>query len=208
MRKPKERKPIILVHMPKKASAVFKREEVRFWGVLDFSPLVLRAQTSAACLRSSLNYFFFSRAAFPAAFIPNRPKACQPDLQIKSCAYNGCIICQIKMSAPSNFFLIIPYCFVYLLCLIYFFNNSSILECKHQVKAKARMLEKNNSASPKQMSPVSLLKYLLNIIWIHRKLQICWNCRCWVWGFFEIMKLSIHWKQLPIMRLALLWDGF
>lgn len=115
-------------------------------------------------------------------FIPSRPRACQTDLQIKSCAYNGHIIWKSKLLHLPIFFLIIPYCFIYLLCLICFLNNSLILECKHHIKAKAGMLEKNNSASPNQMSPVSLPKCLLNILWIHRELWICWNYSCWVWG--------------------------
>lgn len=71
----------------KKTSAVF-RKEATFSGVLGFSPLVLKAQTSAAHLKSSLSLFF--KGSLPYSIHPQNP-----ELQNKNCTYNGCIICQI-----------------------------------------------------------------------------------------------------------------
>lgn len=85
-----------------------------------------------------------------------------------NCAHNGCTICQIKMSASSNFFNH-PLLFCLSSLLIYLFNNNSILECKYHVKAKARMFDEKKKANVSSFTPELFAEYHL----VHRQLQIC-----------------------------------
>lgn len=57
--------------------------------------------TSQRCISRAQAYFrgllkviqgINGKATSPVAFKPSRPRAYQPDLQVQSCAYSGCII--------------------------------------------------------------------------------------------------------------------
>lgn len=57
--------------------------------------------TSQCCMSRAQAYFrgllkviqgINGKATSPVAFKPSRPRAYQPDLQVQSCAYSGCII--------------------------------------------------------------------------------------------------------------------
>lgn len=177
----------------KNTPAVFGKEEARVWGVLGFSVLALMAQTSAACLRSSLNFFFQGR--FPCSIHPQQTKSL-PARSPKWIVHIMGVQFVKSKCLHLPIFLIIPCCFVYLLRLVYLFNNNSILERKHHVKAKARMFEENKKANVSSFAPEVFAEYHL----IHRKLQICWNCCCSIWGFYKKYNLAFTESNFP------LWD--